>query len=100
MASPKNNKNDLKLARIELQNLRMIIDKLDDLIIQSIARRMVVSRTVGAVKKIHGLKIKDSKREKQLQALHKKLAKKHGITYETLQEIFALIMEESKRVQK
>lgn len=87
------------MAQIELQNLRLIINKLDDLIIQSVARRMAVSRTVGTVKKLYGMKIKDSKREKQLQALHKKLAKKHNITYSTLEKIFRLIMDESKRVQ-
>lgn len=88
------------MAQIELQNLRLIINKLDDLIIQSVARRMAVSRTVGTVKKLYGMKIKDPKREKQLQALHKKLAKKHNITYPTLKKIFELIMEESKRIQK
>lgn len=91
---------DAKIAQAELNNLRLIINKLDELIIQSIARRMAVSRTVGALKKLHGLKIKDSKREKELQSLHKKLALKHKITYGTLQKIFVLIMEESKKVQK
>lgn len=91
---------DAQIAKVELQNLRLIINKLDDLIIQSVARRMAVSRTVGALKKLHGLKIKDSKREKELQALHKKLAREHGITYPTLRKIFDLIMKESKRIQK
>lgn len=88
------------MAQIELQNLRLIINKLDDLIIQSVARRMAVSRTVGTVKKLNGMKIKDPKREKQLQALHKKLAKKHNITYSTLEKIFRLIMDESRKIQK
>lgn len=98
--NPKNTNDDLKMAQVELQNLRMIIDKLDELIIQSVARRMVVSRTVGAVKKQYGLKVKDSKREKELKKIHQSLAKKNGITYKTLRKIFDLIMKESKRIQK
>lgn len=100
MASPKKSKNDLNMAQAELNNLRLIINKLDELIIQSVARRMVVSRTVGAVKRQYGLKIKDPKREKELKKIHQKLAKKNGITYATLRKIFDLIMEESKRIQK
>ncbi len=92
-------KDDLMMAQVELQNLRLIINKLDDLIIQSIARRMAVSRTVGTVKKLHGLKVKDPKREKQLRLYHQQLAKQHGITYKTLQKIFDLIMKESRRLQ-
>ena len=84
----------------ELNELRSIINQLDEAIIQTISERMIVSRTVGAVKKLYGLKIKDPKREKQLQALHKKLAKKHGISYSTLQKIFGLIMQESRNIQK
>ena len=92
--------HDPKLAKVELANLRIIIDKLDDLIIQSVARRMIVSRTIGVIKKQNDMPIKDAKREKELQNFHKKLAKQHGITDKTLQKIFDLIMKESKRIQR
>ncbi|MFO0781268.1 MAG: chorismate mutase [Candidatus Gracilibacteria bacterium] len=93
-------KTDQALAEAELLNLRMIINKLDDLIIQSVARRMVVSRTIGMIKKQQKLKVKDAKREKELQKIHQQLAKNHGITYGTLKKIFDLIMKESRRQQK
>lgn len=98
MASKKNIANPQ--AMDELGELRSIINALDEAIIRTIADRMIVSRTVGAVKKLYGLKISDPKREKELKALHKKLAAKHKITHKTLEKIFDLIMEESKRIQK
>jgi len=89
-----------KTAQAELDHLRLMINELDDIIIQSVAKRMIVSRTIGAIKKDQKLSVKDPKREKILKNLHKKLAQKHQITYGTLQKIFALIIEESKRIQK
>ena len=86
--------------QIELRNLRLVINKIDELIIQSIARRMSVSRTIGSIKKENRLKIKDREREKELQQFHRLLAKKNGITYRTLKKIFKLIMKESRRMQK
>ncbi len=93
-------RHQMKTAQNEIENLRKIINELDDILIETVARRMIVSRTVGVIKKQNKLKIKDPKREKELKAFHQKLAKKQGITYKTLQKIFELIMEESKRVQK
>lgn len=84
----------------ELQHLRAQINKLDETIIRSIARRMAVSRAVGTLKKLHGLPVKDPAREKALKKFHQKLAKKHNITEKTLQKIFALIMKESRKIQK
>ena len=93
MTSPEN-------IQLELQNLRLVINKIDELIIQSIARRMSVSCTIGAIKKENRLKIKDPKREKELQQFYRLLAKKNGITYATLKKIFKLIMKESRHIQK
>lgn len=84
----------------QIERLRSSIDALDDIIIRVVARRMAVSRIIGDVKKNHSLKIKDPKREKQLVTFHAKLAKKYGLTQETVRKIFDLIMKESKRIQK
>ncbi len=88
------------IAQEKIKNLRMMIDQLDDMMIQTVVQRMTVSRTIGKIKKQHAMKVKDAKREKDLQKFHRNLAKKYGITYPTLQKIFALVMQESKRIQK
>lgn len=90
----------IKNPQSELQSLRVIINKLDELIAQSVARRMSVVRTIGAVKKQNKIKIKDRKREKELREFHRELAENNGVTYKTLKKIFALIIKESKKMQK
>lgn len=92
-------KNKIPVKK-ELSVLRAQINKLDETIIWAVADRMAVSRAVGEFKKRHVLKIKDPAREKALKKFHQKLADKYGITAQTLQKIFALIMKESRRIQK
>jgi chorismate mutase len=97
MASPKKTDNQ---ADRGLNELRAVINRLDDIIIRAVARRMVVSGEIGALKKLNKLKIKDLRREKELEKFHRALAKKYGITYATLEKIFKLIMKESKRISR
>ena len=101
-AKPKNPAAALteKVREEKLNSMRMMINQLDDMIIQTVAQRMRISQNIGALKKATNMNIKDPKREKELQNFHKELAQKYGITYPTLQKIFELVMKESKRLQK
>lgn len=84
----------------ELNALRTVINDLDQHIIELISQRLQIVRHIGVIKKQQKVKIRDPKREKQLQQFYKKLSKKHKITYPTIQKIFLLLMEESRRLQK
>lgn len=94
MPSPKRTKN------AELQKLRRAIDKLDKAIIAQVAGRLAIAGRIGELKKRSGAKIRDPKREALLQKLHAQWSVQFKISKKTITKIFALIMEESKRIQK
>ena len=84
----------------EIQKLRQTIDRLDKAIIAQVAKRLAIARKIGMLKKKHGTKIRDSKRESFLQKLHEEWSKEYKISKETISKVFAQIMKESKRIQK
>ena len=84
----------------EIQKLRQNIDRLDKAIIAQVAKRLAIARKIGMLKKKHGAKIRDSKRESFLQELHAEWSKEYKISKETISKVFKQIMKESKRIQK
>jgi chorismate mutase len=89
-----------RIAHSTLGILREQIDLIDFAIIGLIARRLAVAGKIGTLKKKLNIKIKDLKRERKVQKLHKKWSKKQRMDFATVEKIFKLIMVESQRIQK
>ena len=81
-------------------NLRNIIDRLDDEIIANIAKRHQVSKQIGEYKKVHHIEVLDKTREQKLHEYHLKLSQKYKIPQEFVDEIFALIVIQSRSIQE
>ena len=100
MRSVKRPTNTRANYEYELKELRSMVNEIDEAIIEDIANRLLVARTIGTLKKIHNQPVKDQKREKELNKLHEMYCKKYKISLSTIKKIFTLIIEESKRLQK
>lgn len=84
----------------ELENLRKIIDVLDDEIISLISERQLISAQIGKLKKDIKIAVFDPKREEYLQAYHKELSEKYSVSPEFVVQIFELIFMESRKTQE
>lgn len=84
----------------ELQNLRKIIDVLDDEIISLISERQSISDRIGKLKHEMGLDVFNHSREEFLKQYHSELSEKYGVSENFVLELFDLIITESRRIQK
>lgn len=80
-----------------LQNCRKEIDRIDAEIIKLIARRFVLVRKVGALKKRSGLPIRKPQREAEIIA---KLAGRSDVRKAFLQRLYRTIFAEAYRLEK
>lgn len=83
-----------------LAGLRGQINQLDQIIVKTIAERIGLAKKVGYLKKRGSLKIKDAKRERQLEKWHKQLSRQHGLDGKEILKIFSPIMQYSRNIQK
>lgn len=91
---------EAKAEDLTLSELRKEIDEVDDELWRIIAKRMDVSRRIGAYKKEHQLDIVQPKRyEEILRNRIEWACAKHGISEDAVRRIMADIHEESVRVQ-
>jgi len=81
-----------------LESLRAGIDECDKQIIELLARRFELARKVGRYKTIHNLPILDETREMELLSDRRRQASVAG--HYSIEDIFKLILEESRRIQK
>lgn len=84
----------------ELNNLRKIIDVLDDEILALIAERQVVVERIGRLKATQKIAVFDPKREEILKQYHEELSQKYSLSIEFVIKLFETIMEESRRTQQ
>lgn len=84
----------------ELEELRLQIDSLDKEIIEKIAKRQRIVEEVRKFKLKHNIEVFDKVREEYLHEYHAKLSKTYDVSITFIQQLFDLIMEESKRVQR
>ena len=84
----------------QLSSYRKEIDKINNNILNLIARRLRISKKIGDFKKKMGLKIFDKKREKQIFDKLKKDAKKKKLDPNYVLKIFQGIISYSREVQK
>lgn len=80
-----------------LESLRAGIDECDKQIIELLARRFELARKVGRYKAIRNLPILDETRETELLSDRRRRASATG--HYSIEDIFKLILEESRRIQ-
>ena len=88
------------MTKKELVALRSEIERIDSEILESLARRIEVSREIGLTKAKDGVNIKDLAREKTVRANFARDAKRLGIAPQSAVRIANLLISDSVSVQK
>ena len=92
----KQTRGDLKT---HIGRLRRNIDEIDEEIMGLINQRLSLAKQIGNLKKLGGIRIKDSDREKEI--VNRLLAKNNGLLSEMgLRAIFGAIVAEGRNVQR
>jgi chorismate mutase/prephenate dehydrogenase len=76
--------------------VRAMIDALDRDLLQIMAKRMALVAEVAAYKRVHGLKIRDARREQELLRDRHELAKELGLPSDEIESIFRVLMRSSR----
>ncbi len=84
----------------KITKLRETIDELDDTLLDSLSARFELMPSVLAYKQARGLPITDEKREERILQKMSEKAAQRGMNPRTVEKIFRLIIEESKRIQE
>ncbi|RTK95622.1 MAG: hypothetical protein EKK64_06370 [Neisseriaceae bacterium] len=92
--------SDFSIDENSLAQLRSQITQLDEQIIQLISERQDISRAIGQYKKNNNLPVYDKEREDKLNQFHKKICNSLGVSSSMIENIFNIIIEESRKVQK
>ncbi len=83
----------------ELAGLRSKIDSLDSILIETLAKRMQVSREIGDYKHLHNMPIVQTGRYNDLIQNRLEFAAQLGLSEQLIKQIYALIHEESVNIQ-
>jgi chorismate mutase len=83
-----------------LEELRKQIEQTDACIIEILAKRLELSKQIGALKSKEGKKIVDRSREKQLFEFYEHLSKQYHLPEEFINRLFKIIILNSRKVQK
>jgi prephenate dehydrogenase len=83
----------------ELMETRDLIDEIDAGIVELLARRRHLAARAGRIKSEHGAGIRDAAREKALLDARRSLAAEHGLSAETVADVFAAILRFSRAAQ-
>lgn len=73
-----------------------MIDALDRDLLQIMAKRMALVAEVAAYKRLHGLKIRDARREQELLRDRHELAQELGLPSDEIESIFRVLMRSSR----
>jgi chorismate mutase len=84
----------------ELENLRAQIDDIDNQLLELLARRQDVVKMVGEFKSRHNIQVFDKAREDYLYEFHQKLSVKYNLSFAFIEDLFAMIMEHSRKTQR
>jgi chorismate mutase len=82
-----------------LRSLRRSFDDVDARLVALLAHRVALSRSAGAVKLSQGLPVVDTVREADAAAVRAALARQHGLDEDFVDEVFAVIVRYSRRLQ-
>ena len=91
---------DMNTTTDNLNELRRQIDKLDDELIDLLARRMQVSAEIGRYKKAHNMSVLQSQRYEEILARRARQAVEAGMDREFMRSVMQAIHEESIRQQQ
>jgi chorismate mutase len=84
-----------------LELLRKEIDRADSALLTILAKRVLRSKKIGALKKKSGAKsVVDAKRKKQMIAARIALGKKKGLSPRLIREVFEVIHKDSVKIQR
>ncbi|NHV98701.1 MAG: prephenate dehydratase [Thaumarchaeota archaeon] len=84
---------------MSIEELRRMMDKVDEKIVDAIAERIRVARMIGVEKKRRGLRVVDEKREKEVykHVLEKASAKR--LDPKLVEKVFSILIDYSRRIQ-
>lgn len=85
---------------MQLDLLRKRIGSIDQKILQILKDRMCLSMEVGRLKKRLKLSVENDKREKELMKKVISLAKDLGLNQKFIENLYEIILKESKNIQK
>lgn len=84
----------------EIQRLRKTIDEVDEQILMLLSKRMEICRSIGAVKRKHGLPIKDLPRENDVYSRVMKKAEELGVDAAWVERIYQQIVNMCSAIQE
>jgi len=82
-----------------MKKLRTKIDQLDQNLLKLLAKRKKVVLEICKFKREQGLELEDKKREREMLVKRKEVAQDLGLNEGFIEELFQLIIKESKRIQ-
>ena len=85
---------------MDLKLIRKNLNKIDQKLVELIAKRQSYMPAVGKYKEQNNLPINQTKREQEIFDSLKKLAKQEKVNPELIQKIFKLIMTDAKNIQR
>lgn len=87
------------LARPRKQDLRSVIDRYDKQILSALAHRLNMARKIGKLKKHQAAPVTDPDREKRMMRQRKDWGQSLGLPEDLIEDIFAVIVKHSSRIQ-
>ncbi|MCX8154016.1 MAG: chorismate mutase [Candidatus Bathyarchaeota archaeon] len=84
----------------EIQQLRKSIDEVDEQILLLLSKRMEICRLIGAVKRKHGLPVKDLPRENDVYARVRKKAEELGLDVAWVERVYQQIVNMCISIQE
>jgi prephenate dehydrogenase len=88
------------LARPRKQDLRSVIDRYDKQILAALAHRLNMARKIGKLKKHQAAPVTDVDREKRMMRQRKDWGQSLGLPEDLVEDIFAVIVKHSSRIQE
>jgi chorismate mutase/prephenate dehydratase len=84
---------------LSLEELRSLIDRVDEKLVDAMAERIRLVRMIGGLKKKRGLPTVDEKREEDVYKRVLKKASRKGLDPILVEKVFSLLIEHSRRIQ-
>ena len=84
---------------MKLEDFRRQLDKIDENLLNILSSRFEVVKGIAEYKYLNQLNIKDQKRENEILDQKKKYGEKLGLDTKFVENIFELILEESRKIQ-
>ena len=86
--------------RLRKQDLRTVIDRQDKQLVSALARRFDAVRKIGKLKAYQAAPVVDADREKRMMVERRDWGKSLGLPEEMIEELFAVILKHSSRLQE